>query len=423
MQHRSITKPASDWWRNRRLQLDFARHLWGVYRSDESLQSAAALSYASLLALVPLLAVILGTLSTFPVRDDIVERIQDFIFANFVPASGETVQTYVQQFLDNTAALTGPGTLFLIITALLLMAGIEQTFNRIWRVTTARSFSSRLVMYWSILTLGSLFMGGSVALSSYLATLAIDAAGGGSVLLRFAPFLVAWLGFALLYTVVPNRSVKLREAAIGALFAALLFELAKQGFVLYLTHFPTYQKLYGALATIPIFLVWIYVTWNVTLLGATLAAAITTFHFRRSEWQWPRRLELALQLRILRHIYRSPRGRGLNEAELLDHEPAASDAQLRELLRRMRDAGLVCRAESGEWLIGTDLERVTLADLYQAAPTVLPILDYHEIPEETATDSAVRSALADIASASEANLQRSLKSYVCANETDHGESA
>lgn len=168
LQWQSITKPLARW-RDRSYRRAFARHLRQQLQEDEGFQQAGVLSYTSLLAVVPLMAVVLGVVSAFPVFENWSVTIQDFVFQNFVPAAGETVQQHLQQFVGNARVLTGPGALFLVITALLLMSNVERAFNRIWRVEQARPWGSRLLVYWAMLTLAPMLLGGSLALTSVIA--------------------------------------------------------------------------------------------------------------------------------------------------------------------------------------------------------------------------------------------------------------
>jgi membrane protein len=396
----------------------FGTHLWRHFREDRSFEAAAALSYTSLLALVPLMAVMLGVISAFPVFDRWAVELESYIFANFVPAAGDAVREHLNQFVERTAGLTGAGTLFLIVTAIMLMSTIERSLNRIWRVAKPRRITGRLLTYWSVLTLGPLLMGGSLALTSYLAAvplLAPEAMRGmlQEVLLNLTPFFVAMIGFALVFLVVPNRRVRLRHALAGAFLSALLFELAKRGFVLYVTHFPTYEKLYGALAAVPIFLVWIYVSWVVVLLGASVAAALTTFNYRKSDWHWSSRHELVLAVRLLGHFWHAQRqGRALAQADLLSREPAASDAQIGRILSWFHRAGFIHPDDSGDWLLSTDLEDVTLAELYRTGPFILPIGELGTVPVESHWDRAVIDSLEAVDQAGRPAMDRSIKALL-----------
>ncbi len=396
----------------------FGRHLWQHFGEDRCFEAAAALSYTSLLALVPLMAVVLGVLSAFPVFDYGVEQLQDFIFSNFVPAAGDVVREYLDQFIARSAGLTGTGTLFLVATAIILMSTIEKTLNRIWRVDRPRRPAGRLIVYWAVLTLGPLLLGASLGLTSYLAALPLlapEMVRGPlqSLLLVTTPFLVALAAFTLIFMVVPNRRVLWRHALTGAAFSALTFELSKRGFVLYISNFPTYERLYGALATIPIFLVWIYVSWVVILLGASVAASLTTFNYRRADWRWNPRHHLLLTMRLLGHLRQAQRrGRGCSSPRLLELETAATDGELQMLLGQMDNAGLLQRDDQGQWFLSADLDEVTLADLYRAMPLVWPIGELESFPEGTLPDRALLGALHEIESRAGPQLKRSIKSFL-----------
>ncbi len=396
----------------------FARHLWRHFAEDRSLESAAALSYTSLLALVPLMAVILGVISAFPVFDQWAAELETYIFTNFVPAAGDAVQEHLNEFVERTAGLTGAGTIFLIVTAILLMSTIERSFNRIWRVATPRRLTGRLVTYWAVLTLGPLLMGGSLALTSYLAVvpaLAPELVRGmlQAFFLGITPFLVAMIGFTMVFLVVPNRRVRLRHALVGAFISALLFELAKRGFVLYVSYFPTYERLYGALAAVPIFLVWIYLSWVVVLLGASVAAALTTFNYRESDWRWTERHELLLALRMMGHFWHAQRqGRALSRSQLLSREPAARDQRICCILDWFHAAGFIRPDDEGGWLLSNDLDEVTLGDLYRSGPFVLPLGELDDLPLESFWDRALIDALRDMDRPGQQMMNRSIKSFL-----------
>ncbi|MGY6588080.1 MAG: virulence factor BrkB family protein [Wenzhouxiangella sp.] len=396
----------------------FARHLFIQFKEDRSFEAAGALSYTTLLALVPLMTVMFGVVSAFPVFDRWAEEIETYIFTNFVPAAGDQIQEYVQEFVGRTAGLTGAGTAFLIATAILLMSTIEKSLNRIWRVASQRRPVNRLVTYWAVLTLGPLLMGGSLVLTSLLAALPLlapEMVRGAlqELVLGATPFIVAWVGFALLFLVVPNRRVRWHHALVGALLSALLFELAKRGFVVYVTNFPTYERLYGALATIPLFLVWIYVSWVVVLLGASVSAALTTFNYRPVRWRWAERQELLLALRLLGHFWQAQRrGLSLSIGQLLEREPAASDHQVRRLLSWFHDARFIHPDDDGDWLLSSDLDEISMADLYRAGPFILPLGELASLPVDSHWDRALLEALKPIDRRSEHLWTRSVKSVL-----------
>jgi membrane protein len=396
----------------------FGNHLWAHFREDRNFEAAGALSYTSLLALVPLMTVMLGVISAFPVFDRWADELEAYIFANFVPAAGDQVRDYLHEFMERTAGLTGAGTVFLIATAILLMATIEKSLNRIWRVRSQRRPASRLVTYWAVLTLGPLLMGASLVITSYLAALPLlapEAVRGALqvAILNITPFLVALVSFTLIFIIVPNRHVRWRHALVGALISALMFELAKGTFVWYVTNFPTYERLYGALATIPIFLVWIYVSWVVVLLGASVAAALTTFNYHRVDWVWSPRHEMLLAIRLLGHFWQAQRrGLSLSNGELMRRELAATDVQMQRLLGCFQNAGLIQRDDDGDWLLSADLGEVTVEELYRSGSFILPVGELDELPVESHWDRAFVMAMQGMDHNADLLMKRTIKSLL-----------
>ena len=255
--------------------------LWKRINDDNMTTQAGNLAYVSLLALVPLIAVVFALFAAFPVFSDVSVQLKSFIFNNFMPAAGNTLQRYLEQFVANVNRMTAVGAVGLIVTALLLMHTVDAALNDIWRSDKKRPLVYSFAVYWMILTLGPLLAGASLAISSYLLSLRwINATGVTSLIdqmLRIFPLLLSWLAFWLLYSIVPTKRVPPRDALIGALIAGALFELGKKGFALYVTMFPSYQLIYGVLAVIPILFLWVYWTWCIVLLGAEITATLDDY--------------------------------------------------------------------------------------------------------------------------------------------------
>ena len=255
----------------------------------------------------------------FPVFQQWSEQLQSFVFSNFVPASGDQIQAYLAGFLESVGKLTLTGTLVLILTALLLMIRIERTFNLIWRVPTARSIGNRVVMYWAVLTLGPLALGAAIALSAQpvFEQVAMGAATHSNWR-ALGIFSLSWLAFTLMFLLVPNRRVHLTHALVGAFLSAILFGLAKKAFVAFVAN-ASFNVIYGALATIPIFLFWLYLVWIVILLGASLAASLTTFKDRKVDWGWPKKWGFLLAYRLVGYLWKAQQeGKALPVEKLLE---------------------------------------------------------------------------------------------------------
>ncbi|MGB1548288.1 MAG: YihY family inner membrane protein [Alphaproteobacteria bacterium] len=256
----------------------FLRFLCHRFAETRLEQAAAALSYTALLSTVPLMAIGFAMFAIFPGLEGTRDQVYGFFFQNFAPHMEETIKGELTSFAANARKLTTVGLLVLFATAIMLLSTIEKTFNQIWRVTVPRKLVPRLLAYWAALTLGPILIGAGLSISGYLfaATewFGSEYAENLRAFLRFIPFLLETFAIALLYVVIPNRDVNLRDALIGGAVAAFLFEAAKKGFGFYLATFPTYEAIYGALAAVPIFLVWMFVSWFAVLAGGLLTAAI-----------------------------------------------------------------------------------------------------------------------------------------------------
>lgn len=248
-------------------------------KSDRLLRHAAALSYSSLLALAPMFAIAFAMLSLFSSFEQLGTQFENFVYQFLVPAASEDLREYIDQFAGQAGKLTIFGLFFFLLTALLLLFSIEESFNDIWHVEQGRPLGTRLTVYWALVSLGPLLMGASLAISTYLLSASVgvgDQIVGQvqSLGVYLLPFMLETVAFLLLYLVMPNVRVSLTHGMIGALVAACLFELTKKGFVLYVVNFADYEVIYGALSTLPIFLIWIYLSWVVALLGAEVVAVL-----------------------------------------------------------------------------------------------------------------------------------------------------
>jgi len=250
-------------------------------KEDNIKVPAGHLAYVTLLSIVPCLAVVFYMLSAFPMFSKLNSIIEDLIYNSFVPTAGDAVKEHMTGFIENTKQMSMVGIASLVVIALLLISTIDQTLNRIWRCNRKRSTIHAFTIYWTILSLGPIIIGGSIALSSYLFSI-VQTDGFLSVgqqLLSFMPFLFSWLAFAGVYTLVPHQRVTFRCAVIGGFVAALMFNLATDLFSLYITNFPSQQIIYGALAVIPIMFVWIYFSWLIVLIGAEVTSTLDEFFY------------------------------------------------------------------------------------------------------------------------------------------------
>jgi membrane protein len=348
----------------------FARLVAVRFADDRCVQVAGNLTFTTLLALVPLFTIALTLFAAFPVFQDWSNAFKVFLLTTLVPeVSGKVITVYMQQFTDNAARLTAVGLIFLALTALMLMVDIERVFNGIWRARRSRSVVQRLVMYWTTITVGPLLIGASLSLTSWLVTQSMQSVSGvrgaQELLLKLLPIVLNGAAFALLYVMIPNRRVLIKDALVGGMTAALGFELMKRGFGVYVMLFPTYDLIYGTFATIPIFLLWIYLSWLVVLVGAVVVAVLP--HWRMGARR-PILGDGGALYRALRLIEL------LHEAHLQSQTPTVpqlvgrsgiSEEEVEQLLETMNAPGWARRVEPSGWVLARDLQTLRLVELYR----------------------------------------------------------
>ncbi|MDN3653722.1 virulence factor BrkB family protein [Thalassotalea ponticola] len=256
----------------------FIKHLIERCKHDQIQVSAGYLSYVTLMSLVPLFMVMFSIITAFPIFAKMQQDIETFVFSNFVPTASETIQSHLNGFVDNASQMSATAIFSLFILAMLLISSVDTALNRIWRIYKRRKVVTSFAIYWMILTLGPVLIGVSIVATSYIVSL-VSFAGEdvNNILLHSLPFVASWAGFMVLYLIVPNTDVVIKYAVVGAIVGTVLFEIAKKGFAAYVTHLPSYEAIYGALAIIPILFVWVYVSWLVVFIGAEFTVSLHEF--------------------------------------------------------------------------------------------------------------------------------------------------
>ncbi|WP_244813718.1 YihY family inner membrane protein [Caballeronia sp. Lep1P3] len=270
------------------LSIDFAavKRLAGFVArrigEDRVAQVAGSLTFTSVLSLVPLATVAFALLTAFPIFSSFQASLQDFLADHLMPAQiNSQIFKYLNEFASKAKGLTTVGMIILFVTSVMTMMTVESAFNVIWRVKKSRPFAQRVLVYWSIITLGPILFGCSLSISSYVFAHSVAFAGSHNLM----PPVVEWLltgvslpltvfGFTITYVYMPNCKVEWRDAVIGGLIAAVAFELGKRGFGLYVRRIPTYTAVYGAFASLPVFLLWVYLCWMIALVGAMVTSAL-----------------------------------------------------------------------------------------------------------------------------------------------------
>lgn len=250
-------------------------------QNDTIFRVSASLSYTSLIAIVPLFAIGLAIFSAFPGFNAIKEQFQEFLLKNFVPDIEQEISHYFVDFLNATAQMTTIGVIGLVITSILMLSTIENSLNFIFKVYKPRNIKTKITLYWTVITLGPLLLGAAFSLRSYLFTLQEfmpeDIVTSSVFLSSLLPTLITMLTLVMVYVLVPNKKVKITNAIIGSLVAVSLFWFLRKGFGLIILKSATYKTIYGALATLPIFLIWMYLAWAVVIFGAVVTAALEEF--------------------------------------------------------------------------------------------------------------------------------------------------
>ena len=351
-------------------------------------QVAGSLTFTTTLALVPLLTIVLAIFTTFPIFSSFRAALDNYFVQSVMPKTiANPVIANLTMFASKAKSLSAVGAVALLFTSSAMMGMIERVLNQIWAVKKARPLLQRVMVYWALVTLGPILFGLSLTVTSqlFLATSGLaDAAPFVSALFYTAVSVGLTTGaYTLLYTAVPNRYVDWRDAVWGALVAAIAFEIAKRGFGVFIRQFPTYTLIYGALAALPLFLVWIYVSWMITLLGAVLASALPVIKYERW-WHQPvpgsAFVDAMALLRVLEESARKT-GSALVTSAVIRAKTRIGYEEMTTLLDQMVASGWVGRVQSDipatarwgrgaregldNWVLLTDPEKLKLADVYR----------------------------------------------------------
>lgn len=338
---------------------------------DDCRQHAAALTYTTLFAMVPLLTVIFTVLASLPSLAPIRLEIETYVFTNLMPSSGASLQSYLQDFANKAANLTILGIGMLFVTSLFMLMSVEAAFNKLWQVSNPRSNLSAMLRYWAVLSLGPVLFGVGIAFSSYLTTLRIfsDSAVTFAPTVIAIPLIFTTLCFSFLYVTVPNCRVPWRAGLMGGLVAAILFELSKKLFGIFVTHFASYEVIYGAFAAFPIFLLWVYLSWLIILFGVQLTRSLA---FDEEPSRGNRHPLLALMSLLALLQARHRQGLGVSEVEAMRTVGRQHVAEWGVVSSWLHKHQFIRYSRNGELLLGRDLSQLSVAQLLTMVPWALP---------------------------------------------------
>ena len=356
----------------------FAMYSLRRFTADGCFAASGALSYTTLVSLVPLAVIAFGSLSVFPIFAHVHDQLVALAFRNLVPSIGEQAAWWFRTFADSAAQTTAIGVAGIAATGVLLLVTVEDQLNLIWRVTSPRPWVQRILAYWTLITLGPLLTGISLSLSTYFEIAARQAGFGQEAvaliesswlhsLARAVPALLEFVALTLLYCLIPNCAVRWRDGALGAVIATLAVEILKVGFSIYVSASSFYQTVYGALATIPIFLLWMYISWMAVLLGAVVAAALPNWRIDERVGTVPSGgVRLGVSLALIAALARAQRRGESRSTSALAAELGVATTVIDEHMRPLAEAGFAAHTQDGRWVLAWSPEAATLHDLYEA---------------------------------------------------------
>jgi len=355
----------------------FVKFVWQNFMRNEGLENAKSLTYTSLFAVVPLLTLTLAILSAFPSFQVFGAQIQDMIYSRLLPSTSDELEEYLTTFSSQARNLTWAGAVILLVTAYLMLVNIERNFNRIWGVGEQRKGIASYLMYWSVLSLGPLLLGVGFAISSYITSLTLfetftgfsGVVGASNLVLGLFPLVLTTTAFTLLYVAVPNCGVQLRHAVVGALTVALTFVLVKWTFTQFITR-GNYEFVYGTFAAIPIFLMWIYISWVLILFGANLVRSLPLYGSKIASAE----VHPTLMMLALLHRFWSKQQSGgvVRVRDLLAEKWPFRKISADELLGFLEEQGIIHALGNDEYMLARDLEGLSFWDVLQYSPWPMP---------------------------------------------------
>ncbi len=351
-------------------------------QQDRCAEMAASLTFTTLLSLVPLITIMLTVFSAFPVFADLSTSLKGFVLSNMLPETGgKMISRYMEQFAESASRLKAVGIVFLAVAAMWMMLTIDNAFHRIFRVTRQRNMLQRVLVYWAVITLAPLLVGGSLSLTSWLVGLSVgyakEMSSVGVSMLKLLPVLLTTAAFTLLFRVVPNRYVPLRHAVIGGVIASITFESMNRAFAFYIAHFPTYKLVYGAFASVPIFLLWIYLSWLTLLFGAIITAALS--HWRSTHaLKLDQAARLYFALSILKLMRKSMQNGEVQELPGLSKQLRIGYEDVEAILNKLAGVKIVGKLSGHGWGMVRSPEHIQLSEL-----TRLFLLDVRLLPSQT----------------------------------------
>ncbi len=338
-------------------------------------ERSAALTYTTMLSIIPMLTVFLVVLSTIPALAPARVKVQETLYSYLLPESSSTVTQYLNDFAEKSTNLTIIGIIFLFVTSMMMLSSIEDAFNKIWHVKNLRGGAIGFMRYWMVISLGPLFLGIAFALPSAIASIEILNSNfrgysiDWSVWLKLISVATTLMSFTFMYWMIPNRKVPLKNAASAGVIAGVSFELLKIVFGFFMKHFTSYEIVYGAFAALPVFLLWIYLSWNIVLLGVEISYALTMFRHSAT----PPRHPLLSLMYILHLLYmRQKVGLTVSEADMMSLLGKKEIEDWPDFIALLKEQSMVKKTDKGDYVLCRNLDQIDFWTFYQGLPFPLP---------------------------------------------------
>lgn len=362
-------------------KLPFAHQSWFLYLQflirhfikDNCPQKSASLTYTTLLSIVPIITVILVLFSVVPALSEAREHVQQLFYQNLLP-TGTGIREYLDNFAQKSSNLGLIGTLGLFLTTMMTLLTIENAFNQIWQIDERTGGLSSILRYWTMMTLAPIVLGVAFGASSAIRGLSFlnqQILGYGidwAVSAQILSFLVMVAGFIGMYWFIPKTQVPAKNAIIAGVVSAVLFEILKQIFGIVMKNFTSYEAVYGAFAALPFFLLWLYLSWNIVLLGVEISYTLMIFHDKHT----PKHHPFIAMLGML-HVLYVAHQQGKTVPELALRQTLGQDQSTwRTYVHHLTQSGLIAHTIDNHYVLTCDLKTVNAWEFYQSLPHTPP---------------------------------------------------
>jgi len=377
------------------------------FKEERCFQLCGSLTFTTMLALVPLITIMATVMTAFPVFDNVVSTLREYVATNLVPTgSSELVTVYMQQFAENAARLTALGIVLLAVSAIMLMLTIDRAFNTIWRVKRPRSLIQRVLIYWSVLTIGPMLVGGSLSLTSWLVSQSLGLGKQAPDLvvaaLKLGPLFLTSVAFGFLYRTVPNRQVTVLDAVVGGIIASFAFEGMKIAFGHFIANFASYKLVYGTFATLPMLLMWIYLSWVVIVFAAVITAILPYWRSGGVLLKQAPGSQFVSAMEILKMLHRAYLEGYVLNLQQLRETLKLSWEEAETILDKLVGNGWVAKLQGNGWVLARDAGSIRVKEIFR-------LFVFGKDAAEVSEESAIRKLVASVVATVDGELEFSLR--------------